>query len=93
MTDPKKLIDIVTHVPERWARLVAEINDQPKVGQPGVRDVDAPCDEYLPTGDPGPDWLGLRVTPSGYGSCDSDGHYLCVGCQHVSQRSIDERRS
>lgn len=77
----------------RWDLLVAFVNDRDIVGAPGVRDPQARCAEYLPTVDPEPDWLGLRVTASGYGSCSTDGHYLCVGCQHISQESIDYRSS
>jgi hypothetical protein len=75
----------------RWNDLVAFVNGRVYLGAPGVRDPGAPCDDYLPTVDPEPDWLGLRVTASGFGSCDGDGHYLCVGCQHVSRRGLDER--
>lgn len=74
-----------------WSNMIAFVNGHDVVGAPGVRDPDARCDEYQPTVDPAPDWLGLRVTASGYGSCRTDGHYLCIGCQHIAQESIDER--
>lgn len=44
------------------------IEDSPKVGDPGVRDPDARCDDYKP---------GIPA-----GRCESDGHYLCAGCEH-----------
>jgi hypothetical protein len=40
-------------------------------GTPGVRDVDAPCQDY----DPGK--ANLMQSPN----CESDGHYLCRGCR------------
>lgn len=41
-------------------------------GVEGVRDVDAPCE-------------GFRIgAPSG--DCDSDGHYICQECKHLSKR-------
>lgn len=41
----------------------------PRVGDPGVRDPDAPCEHYEP-GSP-------KGTPH---DCDGDGHYLCERC-------------
>lgn len=78
-------------IPARWVLLVETINDRAAFGVAGVRVPAAPCNEYMPTASPEPDWLGLRVTASGRGDCSTDGHYLCVGCQHISQESIDYR--
>lgn len=58
-------------------------------GIQGIRDSDNPCELYTPTIDA--DFLGLRLTAPGGGSCDSDGHYLCGGCIHLSDRSVQER--
>lgn len=74
-----------------WGLLIAFVNGHDIVGAPGVRDPGARCEEYLPTVAPEPDWLGLRVTASGYGECRTDGHYLCVGCQRIAQEAIDYR--
>jgi hypothetical protein len=56
----------------RWNALCAEVNGHPPIGTPGVRDVEFPCAEY--------DGLGY----DGDGRCDSDGHYECVRCSHLS---------
>jgi len=41
--------------------------------------VDAPCDVFTP-GEPG------------HGECDTDGHYLCVECVHISSVTLRKRR-
>jgi hypothetical protein len=53
---------------QRWAWLVAEVNGRAVLGQPGMRDPDAPCDDFNPG------------TPSG--ECRTDGHYMCDECTH-----------
>jgi hypothetical protein len=40
-------------------------------GTPGVRDVDAPCEDYQP---------GASGPPQS-ANCESDGHYLCHECR------------
>lgn len=45
-------------------------------GTPGIRDVDAPCDAFGP-GDPGG------------GRCDTDGHYICAECVHMSAVAVE----
>lgn len=40
------------------------------LGRPGVRSTHAPCSEYSPG------------TPSG--TCETDGHYLCIECKHLN---------
>lgn len=72
-----------------WAELIECVNDRTSLGERGVRDPDYPCAEHSPTDNR--DLLGLRITAPGDGPCDSDGHYLCVGCIRLSARSIDER--
>ena len=68
---------------DAWKLLEHEVNGRAVVGMLGVRDPEFPCDEYQPTDNV--DLLGMRVTAPGDGLCDSDGHYLCVGCVHLSE--------
>lgn len=70
--------------PATWLELEARVNERTMFGQPGVRDPEAPCEVFDPVEDI--DWLGLRVAAPGDGDCDSDGHYLCYGCAHLSAR-------
>ncbi len=72
-----------------WHCLVEEINGRTAFGMPAVRDPDATCDAYEPTASA--DLVGLTVTAPGDGACCSDGHYLCVGCLHLSGEAIAER--
>lgn len=44
------------------------------VGDPGVRDPDSECREYMP---------GETATTA---DCESDGHYLCAGCVNYAPR-------
>lgn len=55
-------------------------NRKPPDGLPGHRDPDSPCRAFWPVG-----------KPSGTGSCQTDGHYLCVECEEISQESLEER--
>lgn len=50
----------------------ATLGDTPagRIGDPGVRDPDSPCEAY----DPG------KPTLQTISDCESDGHYLCKGC-------------
>jgi len=47
----------------------------PHFGKPGIRDSDHPCSGFEP-GDPGT------------GSCDTDGHYMCLECKHMSRSAV-----
>lgn len=73
-------------VPPIWRALVSEINGgRIPDGEPGIRDVDAPCDDFVPAGKPWQD-------AAGDGACDTDGHYVCRECVHISQRELRRRR-
>jgi len=50
-------------------------------GEPGIRDVDAPCEDFQPAGAP---W----VYAAGNGECSSDGHYICAECINVSSSGM-----
>ena len=45
-------------------------------GLPGHRDPDHVCASYWPI-----------KKPSGHGQCQTDGHYLCAGCEWVDPQS------
>jgi hypothetical protein len=70
---------------DAWADLEAAINGRVVFGAAGVRDPEARCAEFAPVEQI--DWLGRYVTAPGTGDCRSDGHYLCLGCQHLSGQS------
>ena len=70
--------------PPAWRGLVHELNGRPIDGTDGIRDVDAPCEEFRSEHTP-------RTNP-GSGRCDTDGHYLCVECPHISLEAIRGRR-
>lgn len=55
-----------------WGELVENVNGRTHLGQRGVRDPDAPCEDFTAT------------SYDGTGRCRSDGHYLCVDCDHLS---------
>lgn len=61
----------------------------PNCGVKGKRSSDYPCEGYEPT--PNATFIGLYVTAPGNGSCDSDGHYLCNDCIHLSRRAYEEK--
>lgn len=65
------------------------VTPDPNCGVKGKRCSDYPCEAYEPTQDA--TYLGLRITAPGTGDCDSDGHYLCNDCIHLSDRAIRER--
>lgn len=71
---------IMTH-PMAWLELEASVNGRTLFGQRGVRDPDNPCEGFEPV--VGIDWLGCQLTADGNGTCQSDGHYLCLGCEHL----------
>lgn len=57
----------------RWEELRRFVNGEPPFfGTVGVRDVDNVCEEFNGRG------------YDGTGRCDSDGHYLCTECSHLS---------
>ena len=60
---------------ERWRALVELVNGRFHHGQLGIRDPEYPCPEYNGRG------------YDGTGQCDSDGHYECVNCSHLSPRA------
>lgn len=68
----------MTTVPAAWAPLVAALNAHPFDGESRVRDVNAPCRGYEPV-----------VMPPGNGSCDTDGHHLCLTCSDYSRAGYD----
>ena len=71
-----------------WIVLVEEVNGRTALGMDGIRDPDAPCEHYS-NGHPtlagiGLSWVSTRET---WGDCNTDGHYLCVECPHMSRRA------
>ena len=48
------------------------------VGDRGIRDPEAPCNDF----DPSPPQLG------DFRDCESDGHYLCKECKHYAGASV-----
>lgn len=55
-----------------WGELIENLNGRTHLGQIGVRDPEYVCEEFD------------RQHYDGFGHCDSDGHYLCVECSHLS---------
>lgn len=45
---------------------------------PGIRDTQCPCFEYEPG-------------PAVDGTCETDGHYVCSDCKHISPRTLAHR--
>lgn len=68
-------------LPPAWAELTENVNGRTVFGQRGVRDPEAPCGMFDPVEEI--DWLGVRITAPGDGTCSADGHYLCRGCRHL----------
>jgi hypothetical protein len=67
--DPGANQEKVFHVTPAGFRMVYGAERRPgRVGDPGVRDPDAPCTEFEP-GEPA-------------GRCETDGHYMCRECVH-----------
>lgn len=67
-----------------WAELEASVNGRSLVGMDGVRDPDGPCHLYTSA--------YAKGEPRSFdGSCDTDGHYLCPECPHMSERAAIER--
>ena len=84
----------LTTTPAPWRALVWELQGRPDRlhdgsrlpdGEPGVRDVDAPCDVFEPVGAP-------YQYSKGTGECDTDGHYLCRECVHISLHEVRRRK-
>jgi hypothetical protein len=71
------LLQIVRRLCEELARRdrVSSLPTDAKVGAPGVRDPEHPCDQYDPT----PSEIGAHGECEG--ECETDGHYLCRGCR------------
>jgi hypothetical protein len=68
-SDPGANALTVYHVTPAGFRMAYGAERRPeRVGDPGVRDPDAPCAEFEP-GEPA-------------GRCDTDGHYMCRECVH-----------
>jgi len=61
-----------TELPASWRALIEEVNGRASFGAVGVRDPQFPCEGY--------DGKGY----AGHGRCDSDGHYMCLRCSHLS---------
>lgn len=55
-----------------WGELVENVNDRTFLGQVGVRDPDGICESFD------------RAGYNGRGTCQSDGHYLCVECSELA---------
>ena len=70
----------MTALPPAWDDLHRALNElPPRFGAAGVRDPDYPCSAFDPLDD--------GVKPDGRGDCESDGHYLCRECSHLSAKS------
>ena len=73
-------------VPPVWRALVNEINGgRIPDGEPGIRDIDAPCESFEPAGAP-------NQFAEGNGTCETDGHYICSECVHIAGHTLRERR-
>lgn len=77
-------VQLYNSAPPTWRALLAELNGRPLDGTLGIRDVDAPCYEFEPYGQP-------NEHSPGEGACETDGHYLCVECKHISLRAVRRR--
>lgn len=71
-------------VPHRWLALWSELNGRIPDGTDGVRDQSAPCEHFRSE-------YTAKTNP-GEGSCETDGHYLCVECPEIELRSLRCRR-
>lgn len=58
----------MSELPLSWRLLVLHANGRSELYMDGVRDPDAPCEEFV-RGKPGP-----------FGDCETDGHYICDEC-------------
>lgn len=73
-------------IPPVWRSLVNDINGgRIPDGEPGIRDVDAPCEAFEPYGKP---W---EITKT-FGDCQTDGHYICAECIHIELATLRSRR-
>lgn len=71
---------VIPNLPPAWDALFRAVNNSPqRIGDPGVRDPDAPCDAFDP--------LPEGKYPNGRGDCMGDGHYLCRECSLLSAES------
>jgi hypothetical protein len=55
-----------------WRQIKIKSNEI-KYGVPGIRDVNNPCESYMP---------GNKE--SGFNNCWGDGHYLCEQCRYLT---------
>jgi len=82
MTDARSILA----VPPAWRAVVSELNGgRIPDGVAGIRDIDAPCEEFLPEGECAPGGAA-------FSDCETDGHYLCEECVHISVRALRSRR-
>lgn len=73
-------------VPPVWRGLVAQLNGGPiQDGEPGIRDIDAPCEAFEPAG-------AAFDMANGTGDCQTDGHYICSECVHISLETLRTRK-
>jgi len=66
-------------LPHAWAQLAASVNGKTIFGMDGVRDPDARCDDF-------------KNGHAGHGQCDTDGHYMCLECAHMSHHAVLSRK-
>lgn len=69
----------------RWAELEAAVNGRVLVGMEGVRDPDFRCEGFRRADQEPKDARSAR-------DCDTDGHYLCDDCIHISDKEARRRR-
>lgn len=72
-------------VPPAWRSLVASLGGRIPDGTDGIRDVDAPCEAFKPAGAP-------YERAKGTGSCETDGHYICVECVEIKLETLRRRQ-
>lgn len=83
MKEPRAILD----VPPAWRAVVSELNGgRIPDGTIGIRDLDAPCEEFLPHG--AEPLHGMHT----FSDCETDGHYICEECVHISERALRHRR-
>jgi len=75
-------------VPPVWRGIVALLGGGGHIpdGEPGIRDVDAPCEGFQPAGKPH-EYAAGKV-----GGCETDGHYICAECVEIDLATLRRRR-
>jgi hypothetical protein len=68
---------LLVWVARRAWRAAAIPDEQMPTGIPGNRDPEHPCEAFAPRPKNSADW----------GGCESDGHYLCRECAHMSREA------